>query len=658
MAKNSRYVGSRLATTVNARYYPDEKVIDAYYLDGRFTGKRENRAADNTYDREDRGFLFALFAYPAEEGVAPGETSFADTVRQLNQEVKSGEQSIDTQINDLADLAIDVGGKATLPQEGVRQSYFSGIIVKEGEIAAVTTAEGCAFLYRGNVLYPLTSGDFELEAIDLNGNPVQHLFDYSAGVAGTIRYSNLAQIQEDDCLILCNNSLLNILGQREILRILDEAQDQEEAASSLVTAAAAKQTGLSLQVMISLVDYVETMVDSDDREISAAPKAPRQERPFIQGDPHDPYVNSQATQRYIPVTDEDLNQYYQQDAPAADREFEQYAAETAAVAGTATADRTFDDEYAYAYDSYNVEDDFSYREPESFSDDYRRGADYAAGQEYVSSDGFADDREDNWQYDEHLSSPDQDYAYDDGGYDDSAFVHGGDPYYTQSGHPQYDEYGEYGDEAYGDYYDDQYSGYDEYQDTQAGYYDDGYDSQYGDQGYYDDGYQDQYYDEYQQNYYDEYEDYYEDDRSDKIKRIAFYSILLVIVAVCIFILVRLLSGGKETETTRESESESATIERTTEKETEKPTESKTEKATEPDSTEDSEEPTSSDAQSGGTQAPQTYVVKFGDSFYGIIISYYEAYNDEIIQAVLDMNPHITNIDSISEGMEIILPDIN
>ena len=257
MAKNSRYASARLTTTVNARYVPDEQIKDAFYLDGRFPGLNEKRAAENTLDRDDRGFLFALFAYPAERGENAAEADFVRSVRQLNDQVKEGNKSIDIQINDLADASVEVCGKATLPQAGMRQAYFAGIIVKEAEIAAVTTAAGCAFLYRGDVLYPLTASDFKLEPYDLNGNPIERLNEYSAGVAGTIRYSNITPIKQNDCLILCNKEVAETLGQREMLRILDDAQDQKDAAADMITAAAAKQPGTTMQVMISFVEYIE-----------------------------------------------------------------------------------------------------------------------------------------------------------------------------------------------------------------------------------------------------------------------------------------------------------------------------------------------------------------------------------------------------------------
>ena len=52
---------TRLATTVTARYYPAPDITDAFFLDGRLSGKREARAADITVDKEERGFFLSVF---------------------------------------------------------------------------------------------------------------------------------------------------------------------------------------------------------------------------------------------------------------------------------------------------------------------------------------------------------------------------------------------------------------------------------------------------------------------------------------------------------------------------------------------------------------------------------------------------------------------
>ena len=106
------------------------------------------------------------------------------------------------------------------------------------------------------MLYPLTQDEFPLEAIDFNGNPIDRMEAFSSGTAGTVRYSNIAQLEESDCIMLCNKEVMEALGQREVLRFLYEAEDQSDAAGSIVTAAAAKLPGVPLQCMLAFVEQI------------------------------------------------------------------------------------------------------------------------------------------------------------------------------------------------------------------------------------------------------------------------------------------------------------------------------------------------------------------------------------------------------------------
>lgn len=550
MAKNSRYVGSRLATTVNARYYPDEKVIDAYYLDGRFTANTESRAVRDKSDYEDRGFFNALFAYPFDEGSDVQQTSFAKAVRKLNQEIKDGDDTIDNKINDLADMAIEVGGRATLAQEGVRQTYFSGLIVQDGEIAAVTTGDGCAFLYKANVLYPLTAGDFELDAVDLNGNPVQYLNNYSAGVAGTIRYSNLAEIEEDDILMLCNREVLDILGQREIMRLLAEAAGPEEAAQSIITAAAAKQSGVSLQLMISLVEYVKTVEAGAPQKRPQMPQAQPERlaraEQFVQGDPHDINFPSRDPRQDT--------QIYGYEAPGAPQrpQARMQSPERAphakqpyhgdphdprhrayAVAGAATVGAAATAAAAHAMNSQEGEEKIM-RQPQRR--DYQGGGEVRPNHDFSAPVPNIPPRPQvpNYNSETHAPHPYEEqvnptdapgYADDFSAYNEPAFPnqapqtadpnyqaapYDDEPFYNNEAGAGYDNYGndpylddpyaqnadqDYGDDGYGAGYDNQYDGvgnqYDQYGQGGGQAYDD-----YG-QGY-DDGY-----DQYDQDGYDQ-----------------------------------------------------------------------------------------------------------------------------------------------------------
>lgn len=297
MAKVSRYATARIATTVNARY-KSETPESGYYLDGRRAGDRERRGVDVTVDREDRGFFYAV--YRTDEDVRDLNSPVVRSLNELTEAAKFGNQNIDNEINDLADAAVQVTGRATLGRENEQFPYFAGVLVKEAEIAAVTTGAGCAYLYRDDILYPLTESDFPLEAIDYNGEPVRQMNDYAAGVAGTIRYSNIAQIQQNDCIILTSADVMEAIGQREMLRLLFEAQDQADAAQSIMAIASAK-LDRSVQVMIGFVEYVSPAGKTGKLNLGL----------FQGGSAHD--MNG-ATTRFEPIR-EDRQQQSQQTMP-------------------------------------------------------------------------------------------------------------------------------------------------------------------------------------------------------------------------------------------------------------------------------------------------------------------------------------------------------
>lgn len=260
MAKAPRATLTRIATTITARYFPATGANDSFFLDGRLPGRRDHRAADITLDREDRGGFLAVFAHLT--GAGQDEVATARVRKALDRilsDVKQNSRNIDAEINELAECAVDVAGRITLQHDGVRQPYFAGIIIKDSEMAAITMGSGCAYLYRGEALYPLTNDDFAMEAIDYHGKAIPGLDLYCAGVAGTVRYSNIAQLQLDDCLLLCNKEIMEALGQREVLRLLYEAEDQADAAGLIMTAASAKQPGVPMQCMTSFVENIQAV---------------------------------------------------------------------------------------------------------------------------------------------------------------------------------------------------------------------------------------------------------------------------------------------------------------------------------------------------------------------------------------------------------------
>ncbi len=248
---------TRLATTVTARFYPAPDLTDAFYLDGRLSGKREGRSADITIDREERGFIFSVFSHSTPPGRDPAaEPAYEAPLRKMYNEIKTGRKSLDDTIGELVNTAVAVTGRMKLQAGNVRTPFFAGIIVKDSEAFAITMGKGLAFLYRDDTLFPLTSTDIRIDPVNTQHQKVENFFNYCAAKTATALCSNIAQLKMDDCLIICNREVYEALGQQEILRILYDSEDQCDAAGAVVTEAAAKLPGVPMQFMISFVEAV------------------------------------------------------------------------------------------------------------------------------------------------------------------------------------------------------------------------------------------------------------------------------------------------------------------------------------------------------------------------------------------------------------------
>lgn len=553
MAKSPSSIYTRLALTVAARYYPTEGIIDSYCLDGRFPGRREQRSVDSTLDREDRGFLFSVFGYPytmQEESPA-----WREPLELLTEKINDPSSDIDRSLNDLAEAAMDITGRITLAEEGVREPYFSGFVLRDGELAAVTLGDGVALLYRRGILYPLTDDTMDFNAIDANGQPVSGINDFVAGEAGTLRYSNIAQIEQGDQILICNQELYQALGQRDIMRILNSAEDQYDASGLLLTSASAQVPGTPLQLMLGLVESVT----EDSQKSSQQLNLGRFNTQAVMGTPFDAPTpaesDDQATQRY---QRQDMVDFLSE-PPAEEEPSQAWASEDDVNAAFKPTYPDADDETA-SFDDLEVDDEayvpgFAYTSPEDQRRRFGRSDDY--DEEIIDQDDYSN-------------------AYQGQVWDDS--------------------YLEDEDEIY----------------------------------------------------YDEGEERAKYDRSNRNKQIIFYVVLIAIIALSIFALIKLLSGGED------EEEPGTTLPSNTGQESEEPPVivppvDETEPATDPTIP---EEPITDDPEPEPVDT--TYVVQSGDSPWNIIMNAYGTYSEELYEAFMEYNDKGAG-DNIFAGEELLVP---
>ncbi|MGI6090042.1 MAG: LysM peptidoglycan-binding domain-containing protein [Saccharofermentanales bacterium] len=639
MAKASRAVQTRLAITVNARYYPTDGVSDGFYIDGRIPGVRETRAADLTVDRESRSFLLSVFGRPETDSA---DNTWVNPFQSVGKQIKSGVSDIDTEINNLAELAVEVTGRSTLKSEDQRQPFFSGLVVMDGEVAAVTIGDGCAYLYRNDVVYPLTRDDFALEAIDYNGNTIGSLDDYIAGSAGTIRYSNIAQLEMNDCVILCNLPIMEAIGQRELLRLLYEAEDQGDAAGMIMTQASSKLPGEPLQIAIGFVESVvaeertgrlnlgrfatgaipaqkpfqeardqdlartqrfhsssmSNLLDEQDRMFKAKAAGESESSPTEPVEPATPAEPADVSGFQRPQTEEASVDLFSnglkpqtESAPVPQKEDENMANDDydRLDTGRGRYPKSIEDLYGEAEDNYQPDDDY-----QDFTD--------ADQIEYKSAPGSSRARRKGFRSDAQQTLPPMDRrrsAYsrsDTGGFDpyaptprESERLRGGFPSRAQKSRSS----------AYNDY--------------------DDYDGDYD---------EDPYYGDYDNNYA----------QKEKTKRLVFYIVFGVLIVVCIFALIKLLNKSDAEETKPAALESNETVE------AEEPADSNITlpagETTDPSSSEGTEatdpEPTDTEA-TEEMQYVEHLVVK-GDTLWGLAKKYFpNASRTKAMDAIMAAN---------------------
>lgn len=247
---------TRLATTVTSHEVKHDSLINIFYLDGRSNRFPQTNDLDITLDRTALGFYLNISSTRKKDANRDNLLEKRVSQDQITEAIKTN-ADIDSVVNDMAENAIKLTGKFNLDtQKRESRPYYSGVIIKESELAAVTLGEAVAFLYRDETLYPLTENDFKFKAENFHGEVVDNYDIYAAGRAGSIKYSNIAQLRVDDCIVLATNNVVKSLGQKNLLKILDEAYDQQEAAELIHEYMTLKHPNEPFQFMMSFVEDI------------------------------------------------------------------------------------------------------------------------------------------------------------------------------------------------------------------------------------------------------------------------------------------------------------------------------------------------------------------------------------------------------------------
>ena len=247
---------TRIAATLGLASSPNGAFRQNFFLNGRRSYRPQTGGfVEITADRASFGAVFALYQ-SAGSGAHDdsADKEIAERLERLRVQMDTpGRHRIDNSINNLADVSVQACGSGDISDE---DAWFTGVMVRDRELVTVSQGPVVAYLYRDDALIPLTADELEWPAKDAFGNSIKDYDIYQAGQAGQVRYSNIAALRPNDCILLAPHHIMAALGQREVLRLLDEAEDQEEAALLLIERMDDHASGHPLSLMIMFVESI------------------------------------------------------------------------------------------------------------------------------------------------------------------------------------------------------------------------------------------------------------------------------------------------------------------------------------------------------------------------------------------------------------------
>ena len=242
---------TRIAATLGMQSGDNNVYHQNYFLNGRRSYQPGRSGyVEITADRAGFGAVYALYQTLND----PSDREPSDRMEDLRVQMDTpGRHRIDNSINELAEAATIASGSS---DDLENRSWFSGVIIRNSELVAVSRGPAVAYLYRGDALIPLTADELEWPAKDVFGNVIKDYTIYQAGQSGQVRYSNITTLRRDDCIILAPHDAMSTLGQRELLRLLEEAEDQEQAVQLMLDRMKGNSEASSSSVMMLFVEHI------------------------------------------------------------------------------------------------------------------------------------------------------------------------------------------------------------------------------------------------------------------------------------------------------------------------------------------------------------------------------------------------------------------
>ncbi len=254
---------------------------DEFYLNGKFTSEGQTNSIQASFENKGVEFVFAvsdkLTLKSKKEGSA---LSMVKSLRKYHEKIaiNSGDmefrivelKSRIEEVSRLADSMMDIPMVGKKEEERENESIdsdstgFSGVILTEGQIAALTLGTSKAFLMREGVFKPLTVDYAKTKRLlelgiitDEEAELYSNKFGSRSNNIDEVQISDVLDIREGDKILLCTDGLTDYVEDERIEDLLSMRSDSAYIANMLLSEAKKSGAKDDVTIMVIRVDQAD-----------------------------------------------------------------------------------------------------------------------------------------------------------------------------------------------------------------------------------------------------------------------------------------------------------------------------------------------------------------------------------------------------------------
>ncbi len=263
---------------------------NSFYINGKFTSEQHIENVQASLENRGLEYLFAVSDnmvcdYPEQEvsaSILKELGRFHEKITVSGGDVKSKIEELESRVNETERLVTSFLEMNRVPETSPEWNLgFSGLLLSDGQLVAVTSGNGRVYMMRDGRFRPLASEtsrakrEIDNRVLDNKEEDETDIVLPGEEDKGSAVVSDVYDIVEGDSFILLSNGLYEALGEEKIEDILALRSDSTYIAYRLVDEAMKRKTEGDIT---ALVVQVEKLVKNQGRARKATPRVqPKQD---------------------------------------------------------------------------------------------------------------------------------------------------------------------------------------------------------------------------------------------------------------------------------------------------------------------------------------------------------------------------------------------